>query len=160
MVWTISNLCRGKPQPDITLVRDCIPALSYVISRANDSSIIVDATWALSYLSDGDVDRIEHLVPVIPIMFTLLENECASNVLLPVLRTLGNIVTGNERQTQMVIDAGILKHANKLLHSPSVRMRCKCHEVIHFLLSFHSLFPLARRKEGDVLALIERCRGN
>ena len=132
MVWTISNLCRGKPQPNIALVRDCIPALCYVISRANDNSFIVDATWALSYLSDGDNDRIDHVVHIIPLMITLLESDCASNVLLPVLRTLGNIVTGNERQTQMVIDAGILKHASKLLHSPKVRIRRKFSEVFQF----------------------------
>jgi hypothetical protein len=119
MVWSLSNLCRGKPQPDIVLVRDCIPALSYVISHTKNSNIIVDAAWALSYLSDGDDDRIEHIVHTTPVLIALLESN-AANVTLPALRTLGNIVTGSELQTQMVIDAGLLQHALKILESPKV----------------------------------------
>lgn len=119
MVWVVSNLCRGKPQPDIALVRDCIPALTYVISRTSNCNIITDAAWALSYISDGDDDRIEHIVHTIPVLITLLESSI-STVTLPALRTLGNIVTGNERLTQMVIDGGFLQHALKILEHPKV----------------------------------------
>ena len=35
---------------------------------------------------------------------------------LPALRTLGNIVTGNDAQTQAVLDAGILPHLLSLMH--------------------------------------------
>ena len=111
-----------------------------MISHAKgNTNIIVYATWALSYLSDGgDIERIGQVVSFVPSMITLLESECASNVLMPTLRTLGNIVRGDETQIQTVIDEGILRHASKLLHSPDVRMRCKCHEVYQLLLS--SLF--------------------
>jgi hypothetical protein len=115
MVWTLSNLCRGKPQPDIALVRDCIPALAYVISRSTDSSIIVDAAWSLFFLIDGDDDRIEHVVVAIPVLVSILKS-----VTLPALRTLGTIITGSERQAQMVIDAGFLLNSLKILESPKV----------------------------------------
>ena len=115
MIWTLTNLCRGKPPPDIALVRDCIPALSYVISRTTDSKIIVDAAWSLSYLSDGGDDRIEHIVVAIPVLVSILKS-----VTLPALRTLGTIITGSERQAQMVIDAGFLLNSLKVLESPKV----------------------------------------
>ena len=35
---------------------------------------------------------------------------------MPALRTLGNIVTGTDEQTQVVLDHGILPHLHNLLH--------------------------------------------
>lgn len=37
---------------------------------------------------------------------------------MPALRTLGNIVTGTDEQTQVVIDNGILEHLHVLLSHP------------------------------------------
>ena len=37
---------------------------------------------------------------------------------MPALRTLGNIVTGTDEQTQVVLDHGILLHLITLLHHP------------------------------------------
>ena len=39
-------------------------------------------------------------------------------VQMPALRTLGNIVTGTDEQTQVVLDNGILPHLHNLLHHP------------------------------------------
>ena len=37
---------------------------------------------------------------------------------MPALRTLGNIVTGTDEQTQVVLDHGILPHLFNLLQHP------------------------------------------
>lgn len=50
--WTLSNLCRGKPQPNFQLISSCLPILLRLI-HSEDNEIVVDACWALSYLSDG-----------------------------------------------------------------------------------------------------------
>eukprot|EP01044_Picomonas_judraskeda_P032156 COSAG03_NODE_12312_length_552_cov_1.470046_1_plen_159_part_10 len=55
-VWTISNCCRGKPQPPLELVRPALPGLAKVIWEA-DAEVVADACWALSYLSDGPDER-------------------------------------------------------------------------------------------------------
>jgi hypothetical protein len=35
--WTLSNFCRGKPQPDFNLVRPALPTLSQLIySQVNE----------------------------------------------------------------------------------------------------------------------------
>jgi hypothetical protein len=90
--------------------------------------------WALAYISDGDDDRIEQVVHTIPILITLLEST-ESMITLPALRTLGNIVTGSERQTQMVIDGGLLQHALKILEHPKV-----CTHYVQTISRFSNLF--------------------
>ena len=56
--WTLSNFCRGKPQPDFNLVRPALPALAQLI-HSTDEEVLTDACWALSYLSDGANDKIQ-----------------------------------------------------------------------------------------------------
>lgn len=86
--------------------------------------MIVDAVWALSYLSEGDDERIQAVMDTVPILVPLLQTN-ASTFIVPALRALGNIVTGNEKQTQAVLDAGFLDSALELLQSPRVRL-CIC----------------------------------
>ena len=55
---------------------------------------------------------------------------------MPALRTLGNIVTGTDEQTQVVLDHGILLHLNSLLHHPKpsiVRVSLSIYLSIHVL---------------------------
>ena len=49
--WTLSNFCRGKPQPDFNLVRPALPTLAQLI-YSTDDDVLTDSCWALSYLSD------------------------------------------------------------------------------------------------------------
>lgn len=60
--WALSNLCRGRPQPDYALVRKAIPTLIKVLVNNDREDIITDVCWALSYLSDGAKDKIDDLV--------------------------------------------------------------------------------------------------
>jgi importin subunit alpha-6/7 len=56
--WTLSNFCRGKPQPDFNMVRGALPTLAQLI-HSMDEEVLTDACWALSYLSDGANDKIQ-----------------------------------------------------------------------------------------------------
>ena len=49
--WAISNLCRGRPLPDLEKVRIAIPTLCKIIYSQTDPDILADAAWALSYCS-------------------------------------------------------------------------------------------------------------
>lgn len=77
---------------------------------------LIDACWALSYLSDGDDARIQAVIDtgVTMALVQLLRNENAS-IVTPALRTLGNFVSGNNEQTQAVIDAGVMDCVIELL---------------------------------------------
>ena len=116
--WTLSNLCRGKPQPMFQNVRVALPYLGKLI-HYSDEEVLTDACWALSYLSDGTNDKIEAVIQsgVVPRLIELLSHN-TSNVLVPALRTVGNIVTGNDNQTQTVIEAGALQQLLQLLIEP------------------------------------------
>lgn len=50
-------------------------------------------------------------------------DECALFFQIPSLRTVGNIVTGTEHQTQMAIDAGLLKVLPHLLRHPKTSIQ-------------------------------------
>jgi importin subunit alpha-6/7 len=116
--WTLSNFCRGKPQPPFDLVRPALPALAQLVN-SSDEEVLTDSCWALSYLSDGTNDKIAAVIDagVCSRLVELLSHPCPS-VLVPALRTVGNIVTGDDVQTQIIINCAALPSLLRLLTEP------------------------------------------
>jgi importin subunit alpha-1 len=119
--WSLSNMCRGKPQPPLALIAPALASLANILIQNNDQETVADATWALSYVSDGDNQRIQSVVEVgvVPYLTRILGTQ-NNQTMVPALRTLGNIVSGDEAQTQSVIDSNalialvpLLSHAKK-----------------------------------------------
>lgn len=111
--WTLSNFCRGKPPPDFERVKPALPTLRHLINQAEgetDDEILTDACWALSYLSDGPNEHIQAVnhANVCRRLVELLHYR-KDSVLVPALRTVGNIVTGTDEQTQTVINCNALQ---------------------------------------------------
>ncbi|KAL4579286.1 hypothetical protein LXL04_015427 [Taraxacum kok-saghyz] len=122
--WTLSNFCRGKPQPPFELTKPALPALERLV-HSNDEEVLTDACWALSYLSDGTNDKIQAVIQagVCQRLVELLLHPSPS-VLIPALRTVGNIVTGDDLQTQCIIEHGALPYLLSLLthnHKKSIK---------------------------------------
>jgi len=116
VVWSISNLCRGKPAPPFDYIKPAIPVLKGLLDTI-DTAIIADACWALSYISDGDdEDKINYILRqgVCPAVVRLLNHQ-APSVQTPALRVIGNIVTGEEHQTQIAIESGCLPALKMML---------------------------------------------
>ena len=115
--WTLSNFCRGKPQPDFELVRHSLPTLAQLI-YSPDEEVLTDACWALSYLSDGPNEKIQAVIEagVCRRLVELLLNPSPA-VQTPALRTVGNIVTGDDLQTQFIINNNALPCLLALLSS-------------------------------------------
>jgi importin subunit alpha-1 len=139
--WTLSNLCRGRnPQPDWELVRrtsddltivllvvaQIAPALTILtkLIYSLDDEVLIDACWAISYLSDGSNDKIQAVIEsgVCRRLVDLLMHP-SSSVKTPALRSIGNIVTGDDLQTQVVIASGALPALRSLLSSPKEGIR-------------------------------------
>ncbi|KAK9215241.1 hypothetical protein WN944_007245 [Citrus x changshan-huyou] len=115
-IWTLSNLCKGKPQPPFDQVRPALPTLAQLI-HLDDEEVLSHACWTLSYLSDGTNDKIQVVIEagVCRRLVELLGHP-SPLVLTPALRIVGNIVTGDDFHThsgnrehiQAVIDAGLI----------------------------------------------------
>lgn len=109
--WAISNLCRGKPGVDAD-VSEVLLAPLMVLIEHTDSEVLIDAGWALSYLSDdisSDNHRIQSVLDsgCLPrIVSLLLHND--PKVQTPALRTIGNLVSGDDLQTALVLEADVL----------------------------------------------------
>ncbi len=121
--WTLSNLCRGKPQPPFAVVRPMLPLLANLL-YSSDMETVTDACWALSYLSDGSNQCIQTVLSagVAPRLVELLGNASAS-VQTPALRTVGNIVTGDDAQTQIILNLNGLPALMWLLDHPKKNIR-------------------------------------
>ena len=121
--WTLSNLCRGKPAPDFNKVSPALGTLAHLIFF-DDEEVLTDACWALSYLSDGNNDKIKAVVEsgVVKRLVELLLHQSVS-VQTPSLRTVGNIVTGDDVQTQFVVNVSALPCLLNLLNSPKKSIR-------------------------------------
>ncbi|KAH9625544.1 hypothetical protein KSS87_020340 [Heliosperma pusillum] len=152
--WTLSNFCRGKPQPLAEQTSPALPVLERLI-HSNDDEILTDACWALSYLSDGPNEKIQSVIDanVVPRLVELLLHPSPS-VLIPALRTVGNIVTGDDIQTQAVISAGIIGPIVKLMQDGEFEIKKEAawaisnatsggsHDQIKFLVNQGCIKPL------------------
>lgn len=132
--WTLSNFCRGKtPQPDWQTVSStsrfgnaasdslqilpALPVLAKLVYSLDDE-VLIDACWAISYLSDGANDKIQAVIEAgIPRRLVELLTHGSTSVQTPALRSVGNIVTGDDVQTQIIINCGALPALLSLLGS-------------------------------------------
>ncbi|KAL0744326.1 hypothetical protein Bca4012_085839 [Brassica carinata] len=102
--WTLSNLCRGKPQPPYDQVSAALPALAHLI-RLDDKELLGYTCWALVYLSDGSNEKIQAVIEAnVCARLIGLSVHRSPSVAAPALRTIGIVVTGNDSQTQYIID--------------------------------------------------------
>ena len=103
--WTLSNFCRGKPCPEWKYVQLAIKALTVMLT-SEDEEVLQDSLWACASLSDtDDMQQIQSIKAsgLLDRLITLLNHKSA-HVRYPAVRTIGNIVTHDENQSQYVMN--------------------------------------------------------
>ena len=94
-----------------------MPVLAKLVFSLDDE-VLIDACWAISYLSDGSNDKIQAVIENgIPRRLVELLMHASTSVQTPALRSVGNIVTGDDVQTQVIINCGALPALLSLLGS-------------------------------------------
>jgi hypothetical protein len=119
--WSVSNLFRGKPPPPFEVVIQALPIVSQLI-YSPDAEVATDATWALSYISDGSSQQIGAVISTgcVPKLVAMLQQD---ELVQPALRALGNIVTGTDEQTEVALQAGCLEPMQMLATNPKKIIR-------------------------------------
>ena len=128
VVWTLSNMFRGLSIPSYLRMQKVILFFGALLHcKEQDQEILMDLCWGLSYLShdlSSDFRAVQLIVDAKlgPPLIALLSHE-ADLVKTPALRTVGNIMTGTDSQTQVMLDAGVLDSLAFLLLHPSPVLR-------------------------------------
>ncbi|KAI3637181.1 hypothetical protein MIR68_004887 [Amoeboaphelidium protococcarum] len=127
-IWVLSNFCRGNGTAtmDWTLINYALPVLSQVLMCCSpdtvncDDEVLMDACWALSRTLRGIHEDYEQVIVDVNLCRKIgqLCTYSNSQVQVPALRCLINIVSGSDVQTQQVIDAGVLPRLLHLLQYP------------------------------------------
>ena len=99
-----------------------------MLKEHDRKEIMVDAMWSVSYMSDAGEKAIIHMIEhgtLEPLVDKLSHEH--NNVVLPGVRALGNFVTGDDTETQTVIDAGVIPHLYNLMgHSDGAIRKEAC----------------------------------
>jgi hypothetical protein len=115
--WGISNLCRGKPRPQIEYVQKALPYLCRLL-QCQEPEVLTDALWALSYIADSDEQQIDLLLHSGVVGTVVQALGCGNDEYgAPAIRVVGNIATGSHVQTQVILSCGALSHLPYFLHS-------------------------------------------
>jgi hypothetical protein len=128
--WVLQLLCKFGATLPLSVVREVLHVLVHTcLRRDGDEAVLTDACWALSYLTASDprdVDgRMLHAVVesnVCARLVALLQR--ATVIAVPALRTLGNLVAGNDIHMQAVLQCvGVLPAMRAMLRLPLASVR-------------------------------------
>eukprot|EP01061_Rhynchopus_euleeides_P018597 TRINITY_DN3075_c0_g1_i10.p1 TRINITY_DN3075_c0_g1~~TRINITY_DN3075_c0_g1_i10.p1 ORF type:complete len:503 (+),score=91.17 TRINITY_DN3075_c0_g1_i10:68-1576(+) len=126
-MWCLSNFYRGKPRPHSATIAAALPMVVRMMQHS-DNDVKMDALWAISYASDGSSSCIQSVVDQPGVVQRLIQ-ECTANtsraIVTPALRTIGNIVTGSDQQTQLLLDAGALSAIRTLMTNSTASLCLK-----------------------------------
>ncbi|CAG9326232.1 unnamed protein product [Blepharisma stoltei] len=117
MVWTLANLLRGKTLQQASLFQEFL-SISLKLLCLDNEDILSDTLWGFAYAMDGEVGRIQPVLNTgLGMRIVQLVGSESYKIKLPALRVIGNILLGDELQTQTIIDYGVIDQLVPLVNS-------------------------------------------
>ncbi|GBG65731.1 hypothetical protein CBR_g52325 [Chara braunii] len=108
--WVMSNLIKG-PDPSAAMelmkVRGMMELLISALSKG-DTDLVVEVAWVLTYVTSMLDPQVPRLIEagLLPPLLRHLVSASTPGLLTPVVRTIGNIVAGENSRTDAVLVAG------------------------------------------------------
>lgn len=152
LIWLLSNLNRGRnPLAPLENMIEVLPIVEKLIYY-NDQEIVSDCFWCLSYIADASselIDLIQRSI-ILTRCYDLMNSyslklqnkdhdvrmaKIALHSICPIIRLLGNIVTGNEKQTDYVVNGGFLNFLPNIFYKFQSSKLPKIRKEICWLIS-------------------------
>jgi hypothetical protein len=116
--WTLSNMFRGNPGPQLQMVTPALPMVAALL-RHPDTEVVVNALWAVSFATAGGDDRVQAVLDTPNLFQSVVEwlSSADATKQLPALRSVGSVLTGSNSHAQVVLDMGALPRLVALLVS-------------------------------------------
>lgn len=155
--WCLANLCRGRPLPPQDELLYIIPVAVRVVETYTEESILVDAMWTISYISDGGAATVPHILETgcIDTIIRGLFHD-SSSVQIPTLRTCGNFVTGSDEQTDVVLGAGLVEAIKFLMDHSEQMIRKEAMWTLSNICAGNENHVMGLIQEGVVDKLVEK----
>ncbi|KAJ3444070.1 importin subunit alpha-4 [Anaeramoeba flamelloides] len=120
-VWTLSLLFKGNAPLAPELCQLVFPIFSTYLQDFEEE-LLIDSCWGMSYICH-DPENIQRLISEDSIsrLIQLLEKD-NDEIIITSIRILSGVLGGTNKQTEFVLQAGILKPLKKLIRSPHHRI--------------------------------------
>ena len=118
VIWTLSHICRVKPLPEYGKIEKILDLFSDILKSGlvdNDQDSIAEMFWShVNYSANqqkGDkTDKVQKCIErgIVPIVISYLKKNIEKTVV-PTLKILGNISTGNVEQCNYLFSLQIIE---------------------------------------------------
>lgn len=121
IVWSLSNLCRGKQTPEMNRMIPAFPTLINLLNSTH-SETLLNACWGLVFLTEENDTIVQNLVEqnLTSQFLSFLRHE-DPKIVLVALRILGNFI--HSGHLEHMIDSGLMSYVSSLLDNPDTSVR-------------------------------------
>ncbi len=110
-IWCLSNLCRN-PKRDASQFPYIQPHLGFLqrLLNCNMPEVVADACWAFCFLTEAKSEQKKEVLSYVNpqyLLYLILYDDIRLQS--PALRLAGNFVSGDQDDTQVMLNAGLLR---------------------------------------------------
>ena len=141
LMWLAGNLNRGRhPPPDRRYMSMFLSIYERYVGLV-DKEVVNSCFWGISYICDSDEELTNAFLnsniykKLVELITTFENNEIAMFSMAPIIRTLGNIVSEGNEQTEFVIQSGAINNLCRIFYSVKERKAPRIRKEICWLIS-------------------------